>query len=208
MARRLASLGINCVRFHHMDSAGYPNGIWDAHGGYGDFKHGALSAEALDRLDYLIAQLKKNGVYADLNLHVSRSFSPQDGFPAVGEGESVPGYGKGMDNFYPLAISEQKRYAQMLLRHVNAYTGKPYAEEPAVAIVEISNEDGLIREWHSGGLDHLPKPYLDELGRQWNAWLRAQYADTAALRKAWSQGEVGRRRARPAGNGDAEPPDD
>ncbi len=190
MARRLATLGIDCVRFHHMDMAGFPRGLWDKPGAWGDYKHGALSAEALDRLDYLIAQLKKNGVYADLNLHVSRSFSPQDGFPAVGPGESVPKYGKGIDNFFPLAISEQKRYAKMLLAHVNAYTGNAYAVEPAVAIVEISNEDGLLRQWQGGGLDNLPKPYVDELTRQWNAWLRAHYADTAALRKAWSAGEV------------------
>ena len=189
MARRLAALGVNCVRFHHMDNSGYPRGIWDTREAWGDFKHVALDPEALDRLDYLIAQLKKNGVYADLNLHVSRNFSEQDGFPKVGHGEAVPAYGKGMDQFYPLAISEQKRYAQMLLRHVNAYTGKPYAEEPAVAIVEISNEDGLILEWRDGGLDRSPKPYQDELGRQWNAWVRAHYADTAALRAAWGQGE-------------------
>ncbi len=186
----MATLGINCVRFHHMDNAGYPRGIWDAPGAGGDFKHVGLSPEALDGLDYLIAQLKKNGIYADLNLHVSRNFSPQDGFPTPGEGESVPGYGKGLDNFYPPAIAEQKRYAKMLLTHVNAYTGNAYAAEPAVAIVEISNEDGLLHEWTNGGLDHLPKPYLDELARQWNAWLRSRYADTEALRRAWSEGQV------------------
>jgi hypothetical protein len=187
MARRMASLGINCVRFHHMDSSGYPNGIW-ATPGWGDFAHTTLSPEALDRLDYLIAQLKKNGVYADLNLHVSRSYGVEDGFPPVGTGESVPSYGKGVDNFFPKCIEEQKRYATMLLRHVNPYTGTAYADEPAVAIAEISNEDGLLSEWAGGGLDRLPGPYVEELGRQWNAWLARRYASTDALRAAWAVG--------------------
>ena len=36
----------------------------------------------MDRLDYLISQFKKNGVYVNINLHVSRQFTPADGFPA------------------------------------------------------------------------------------------------------------------------------
>ncbi len=189
MARRMASLGINCVRFHHMDASGYPGGIW-RNPGWGDFEHTDLHPEALDRLDYLIAQMKENGVYANLNLHVSRTYGEKDSFPAVGAGESVPSYGKGVDNFYPRCIEEQRRYARMLLRHVNAYTGNAYAEEPAVAMVEISNEDGLLHEWRAGGLDRLPEPYVRDLERQWNEWLQRKYGSTQALGKAWSEGEM------------------
>lgn len=187
MAGRMASLGINCVRFHHMDASGYPRGIWENEG-WGDFEHTTLDPEALDRLDYLIAQLKRHGIYTNLNLHVSRTYGQKDGFPAVGEGERVPNYGKGVDNFYPRCIQEQKRYARMLLRHVNQYTGNAYAEEPAIAMVEISNEDGLLREWRSGGLDRLPEPYVQELQSQWNEWLAGTYDSTEELRAAWSEG--------------------
>ncbi len=189
MARRMATLGINCVRFHHMDASTYPRGIWRGNG-WGDFPHEELDPEALDRLDYLIAQLKEQGIYANLNLHVSRTYGAADGFPEVGEGESVPSYGKGVDHFYPKCIEEQKRYARMLLRHVNPYTGNAYAEEPAVAMVEISNEDGLLHEWRGGGLDRLPEPYRRELARQWNEWLAERYGSTEGLRRAWSEGAV------------------
>ena len=40
---------------------------------YRDRRH--ISPAQLDKLDYLIAQLKKNGIYADINLHVSRQFT-------------------------------------------------------------------------------------------------------------------------------------
>ncbi len=189
MARRLASLGINCVRFHHMDMHGYPTGIW-ADRGSGDFHHGELHPEGLDRLDYLIAQLKEQGVYANLNLHVSRTYGAADGFPDVRDGESVPNFGKGVDHFFPKCIEEQKRYARMLLHHVNAYTGNKYAEEPAVAMVEISNEDGLIYEWSGNRLESLPAEYREELERQWNAWLRLKYASDEILREVWNEGEV------------------
>ena len=58
VARRLAGFGVNCVRFHHMDNQPFPNGI------FADWGLEKLSAEALDRLDYFIAALKKEGVYA------------------------------------------------------------------------------------------------------------------------------------------------
>ena len=185
----MASLGINCVRFHHMDRAGYPRGIWDAKGWSG-FKHDRFHPEALDRLDYLIAQLKKRGIYTNLNLHVSRGYNKADGFPQPGPGESLPKYGKGLDHFYPRCVEEQKRYARMLLDHQNQYTGNRYAEEPAVAIVEISNEDGLLYEWRRGSLDNFPRPYVAELERQWNAWLKQEYSSTRELRASWDQGEV------------------
>ena len=63
VAARMAKFGINCVRFHHMDMFSAPSGIFAKDGR-------TLDAGQLDRLDYFIAELKKNGIYADLNLHV------------------------------------------------------------------------------------------------------------------------------------------
>ncbi|MCK4374433.1 MAG: hypothetical protein KAX19_03860, partial [Candidatus Brocadiae bacterium] len=191
MARRMATLGINCARMHFIDAAGYPRGIWDAEG-WADFEHKGFHPEALDRLDYLIAKLKENGVYTNINLHVAREWSPQDGFPEVGEGESLPRLGKGVSFFHPRAVDEQKRYAQMLMGHVNAYTGLAYAEEPAIAMVEITNENGLLSVWFGSGgsLDDLPQPYTDELQRRFNAWLQGPYASTEELKVAWAEGEI------------------
>ena len=67
VAGRMAKFGINCVRFHHMDMQTAPTGIFAADGR-------TLDPDRLDRLDYFIAQLKAHGIYADLNLHVSRTY--------------------------------------------------------------------------------------------------------------------------------------
>jgi hypothetical protein len=60
-----------------------------------------------------------------------------------------------------------------------------YAEDPAVAFVEINNEQGLIHAWLGGRVDRLPEVFQAELQRQWNDWLRQRYGSTPRLRQAW-----------------------
>ncbi len=172
VAGRLAKFGINAVRFHHMDMQAAPGGLLQK-----DAK--TLDPGQLDRLDYLIARLKNQGIYADLNLHVSRTY------PGLPTREGMPSFHKGVDNFDPRSISLQRDYARDLLTHVNPYTKSRYADEPAVALVEINNENALLHEWWNGELDTLPDPFASELSRLWNDWLKARYADDKALRTAW-----------------------
>jgi hypothetical protein len=82
-------------------------------------------------------------------------------------------------------IASEKAYAKALLARVNPYTGLTYADDPCVAVVEINNENALFNNYHGGGLDHLREPYAGEFHKQWNAWLRGTYGDTAAMRAAW-----------------------
>lgn len=177
LARRLASFGVNVVRMHHMDS----HSIW---GNSPDRL--TLDPNQLERLDYLIWRLKEEGIYTNLNLHVSRKFGPKEGFPHP---EQRPSYDKGLDNFEPRMIELQKKYARDLLTHVNPYTRTPYTQEPAIAFVEINNENALFHEWASGSLDGLPDPYATTFREKWNTWLRKKYGTTAKLREAWRQGE-------------------
>ena len=137
IAERMAALGINCVRFHHMDSQYKPRGIWDA--AYKDKQH--LDAEQLDRLDWFIYQLKQQGIYCDLNLHVSRHLTEADGVPNP---QGMPNYDKGVDNFNPRMIELQRNYARDLLTHLNPYTKTAYVSEPCVAMVEMNNENSLL----------------------------------------------------------------
>ena len=178
VAARLARFGVNCVRMHHMDS----RSIW------GDSPNKTIiDPKRLERLDYLIHQLKLHGVYTDINLHVSRWLGDKEGFPHQ---QQRPNYDKGLGNFEPRMIELQRKYARDLLTHVNPYTKTAYVDEPAVAFVEISNEDALFAVWGRGQLDGLPDPYATTFRKLWNAWLRKKYQSTDALAKAWN---VGRR---------------
>ena len=184
IAARMAKFGINIVRFHIMDIAHYPDGL---------FRKDSPSTrefepEAVDRMDYFIAQLKKNGIYVDLNLLNYRGFCAADGLPKEIEVYPRPHHLRHMPGFigHQRHLELQREYARMLLAHRNPYTGLTYTEDPAVAFVEICNESGLLSFWVRGQLDGLPEVFLSELRVRWNDWLRQRYGTSEKLRQAWS----------------------
>jgi hypothetical protein len=159
IAARLRKLGMNVVRFHHMDNQKAPGGIWDS-----TMKE--LDPDQLDKLDWLIYQLKLHGIYTNINTHVSGNYP---GMNYIGIEEF--NYGKTIDQFYRPYIEKQKAYAKMLLTHKNPYTGTTYAEEPAIAFVEVNNENSLLSGWAL--LTQLNKEHKAALTGLWNNWLKS-----------------------------------
>jgi hypothetical protein len=176
IAKRLAAAGINCVRLHHLDTSWWPNGLWNPTDGT------TVYPAALERLDYFIDQLAQHGIWVNLNLHVGRDHSSYIGLPDPGTS-----YDKVAGIFTPALINAQKDFADTMLRHVNAYRGVRYADDPAVAFVEISNEDSFFMWNGQESLLNLPSYYMDILQGQYNAWLLARYGSTSALDTAWAQ---------------------
>ncbi len=187
LAPHLAKLGVNAVRFHHMDSQDAPNGIWKGGDANGQRQ---LSPEMIDRLDYFLAQLHEHGIYADINLHVSRELTPKEGFPVV---QSPPWWGfsnKYVMYYDPDVQSELKRYSRELLTHVNPYRKLRRADDPGIAVVEMLNENYFSQQGY-GLVSKLPERFQVSLRTKWNAWLKEQYGDTATLIKAWGANEKG-----------------
>jgi hypothetical protein len=143
VAAHLARFGVNCVRVHHLDWR-TPRGIIDSR--YPDSQH--LDPEMFDRLDYLIAELKKRGIYTNLNMNVARAFQEADG---VKDWDQL-GFAKAVTYFDPRLIELQKDFMRQMLTHRNPYTGNEYREEPAIAMVEILNENSLMESWKAGRL--------------------------------------------------------
>jgi hypothetical protein len=177
IAARLAAAGINSVRCHHMDTAQWPRGIWDAQ------DKQRISAEALDRLDYFIDQLARRGIYVNINLHVGRAHSEALGLPATKRN-----YDKVTCLFTPALIRAQRDYARTLLTHVNPYRQRAYAHDPAVAFVEITNENSFFMWDGEQALRTLPPHYARMLQGQYNEWLKDRYKDQDALARAWARG--------------------
>jgi hypothetical protein len=156
-ASTLARYGVNCVRLHFMDLAS-PRGIIVS----SPTTSRAFDPDQLDRFDYLTAELKKRGIYMDLNLNVGRSYKSEDG---VQDFDKIQ-WGKGLTLYDPKIIELEKEYAKSLLTHKNPYTNTEYRNEPAIAIVEILNENGIYMGFRA------PTPYYDaELTDIFNAWL-------------------------------------
>ena len=157
-AATLARFGVNCVRFQFLDFQA-PRGLVDGH----DQGTRRLDPDQMDKEDFFIAELEKRGIYIDFNLLVGRRFSAADG---VQDAELLRQGAKGVSLFDKRLIELQKEYAQELIGHVNPYTGHAYAVDPAVAIVEINNENALYISFHA------PSPFYEhELTEMYNAWL-------------------------------------
>ncbi len=170
IAGHLAKCGINLVRFHFLDENWSGVQLVRKDGQPG------LDPEPLARLDFFFAELKKHGIFANLNLHVGRKYPDQP--------KGAPDMSKGIDNIYPPYVEALKQYARDLLTHVNPHTGLAYRDDPAVAIVEVNNENTLLfNPWWPA---RVSGPVQDSVRQQWTAWVARKYgSDEAALRTAW-----------------------
>ncbi len=171
-AQSLANQGYNCIRFHHTD-ANWTNcfltkqsdGKW------------VINKSRLDAFDYFFYQLKLNGIYSNINLLTGRSISSADGYPS--EINDKPWKAIHCLGFWnENAKQKQKDYALELLSHVNPYTGLSYLEDPAVAIIEVNNENGLLMGYLDGNIDRFIGGTLyQELENKWNNWLADKNMD-------------------------------
>lgn len=187
IAAHAAKMGINLVRFHHLD-----NPSWTTAGSL--FIQGQstrnLNPASLDKLDYFIFQLKQHGIYTNMNLNVSRTFNHLDG---VYSADSLLEFGKGITIFDPQMIALQKEYAAQLLNHTNPYTGIKLSEDPALAMLEMINENSLYGMWKDNALQPRSLPgglltwyHSRMLDSMWNVFLQNKYGTQTTLQAAWA----------------------
>ena len=114
-----------------------------------------------------------------------------DGYPADLYAE-LEDAGEGKNPYGLVNISRglqdiRWRYLETLLNHVNPHTGMKYADEPALAILEVQNEDCVFFHAPLTALNNPNDfPLHSALFRQrWAEWVRAKYPTDEALRDAW-----------------------
>ncbi|MCD6351674.1 MAG: hypothetical protein J7M26_06105, partial [Armatimonadetes bacterium] len=161
IARRLARFGVNIVRTHHADA------YWAERNFFGkgarDTRH--FDSDALDRFDYLIYCLKREGIYVYLDQLVNRKFTAADGVDAADE---LPVCGKPYSNFDPKLIELQKEFSRKLWTHVNPYTGLAYKDDPAIVLMEFANENDLFTQTVT------LEPYRTRLEQAYRQWAAAR----------------------------------
>ena len=182
IAPHFAKLGINSVRIHHMDMQDAPNGIWKT------LPSGKreLDESQVDRLDYFLNRLHENGIYANLNLHVSRTLSEKEGFPRSKSSAQWWASSNKWVMYYDQDVqAELKKYCRDLLTHENPYRKLRRVDDPGIALVEMLNENYFSKQ----GIDllqHLPDRFVDSFGATWNKWLSKKYESTEAMSAAWA----------------------
>lgn len=182
-----AANGINAVRLHkYADGSGWA-GILEPG------TAARLDPSGLDRMDYFVSALKNRGIYTKLSpVFIIKPGAKDkeripylDEFEKAGNGENLrynPRHGA-------LYISSELQdlladQLKAILTHKNPHTGLTYAGDPAIAYVEIYNEDSAL----FGGVTNVLRrsPTLRaRTGERFAKWLREKYGTEDAFKAAW-----------------------
>jgi len=185
--------GINAVRLHKFaDGHGWA-GIQSAQ------SVAEFDAEALDRMDYQVAKLKEAGIYVKLSAHFgTMKMGPADrrdvpyldefgAFDARKNRVSAPHSAL----FYsPELQALHIRQMANLLRHRNPHTGLTYAQDPAICVVEIINEQSILFYTSMGPLQRSAT-LRRKVGERFSHWLKKKYGSHDGLVKAWGAKALG-----------------
>ncbi|OAM87270.1 glycosyl hydrolase family 5 [Termitidicoccus mucosus] len=158
LAERFARSGYNTVRLHHFDRDLVRKGgdSWE------------LDPRKLDQLDYLFAAMKKRGIYINIDLFSSRTFSDAElasfGFPRGGKSRLTADNYKGLVPVSKAAYESWALYAKNLLTHKNPHTGLTWAGDPALIGICPVNEDQLFNRISNPGVLALYKKAFVESG--------------------------------------------
>lgn len=188
-AKRLRKLGFNAVRLHHMDfHLSNGSGTSALQGVLTTGPYPTFDQEALRRLRTFIKALSDQGIYVDLNLHVSYRFRPAvDGLPPLDHASELSDGGIPIGVYYQPLIDKQKQYATGLIQALGL------VDSPALALVEIRNESSLLDAWqsdiwHSENWPRaIPGAYGEDLQRQWHDWVLRNYGTLTTACRAWDR---------------------
>jgi len=180
-AAKFAKYGINAVRLHKFFG---PNNGWE---GINDLNDAMKTDPAgLDRLDYMCDQLARNGVYFGFShtfdMRVGRDNKSR--LLAYDEIMKLGNKTMGLINFAGDVQDMLIERLVTLLKHRNPYSGKTYAEDPALNYIECQNEDDIFFFTTQAVLEKCPT-YHQMLRENFSAWLVAKYGSREALNKAW-----------------------
>ena len=181
--------GINSVRLHkYVDGPGWA-GIQSPDSCI------EFDPEDLDRMDYQVAKFKEAGIYILLSAHFGAlKLGPADKqyVPYLEEFGTFEGNKNRVTTphsavqYSPELQDVQIRQMVRLLEHKNPYTGLTYAQDPAVAFLEIINEQSILFYTSMNPLKASPTLRRQVAGR-FSDWLRDKYGSHEKLAAAWGE---------------------
>lgn len=178
----MAAYGINAVRFHKF--------TWDATDGIHSTQ---LTPEKWGNFDFFNLQLRNRGIYyawshiyghrvqlADSSRLLAYSEVKNTTFPwshLNGSTASLVNFAEDLQNLnIELTVN--------MLNHKNPHSGLRYADDPALAYIELQNEDNIFWGAMEATLKQTPT-YKKLLNKKFSVWLKQKYSTTEALKKVW-----------------------
>jgi hypothetical protein len=166
-AHFLAKRGVNIVRLHgFVEPKQEGSQVTD------------IDENELDQIYRTVAAMKKFGIYTMISPHFPSAAHPQKswGIADAGNG-TLTGllfYDRGLQRGY-------KAWLRRIYADVNPYTAMPLAKDPAVAIIQIQNEDSLL--WWL--MQSIKGQAYKDLCKLFGDWSLKKYGSLAKVREAW-----------------------
>jgi hypothetical protein len=166
-ARMLAKYGVNMVRVH---------------GGYFD-ESGNIDPARVKHAVEIVEAMKAEGIYTHFSIYFPLWFSPKPDNPFL----------KGYDGskhpfaavfFNPDFQAQYRKWWQALLTTPSPGSGKALIDEPAVAGLEMQNEDSFF--FWTFSEQNLPEPQLELLEKMFGDWLEQKYGSLAGALSKWN----------------------
>jgi hypothetical protein len=175
-AAQLRMHGYNIARFHFIDASLMAGRSRDF-----DF-----NPDILDRFRYLMAALKRNGIY----WIIDGMSSSRGGLGGYDDRWDANGDMKLDVKIDDAAFAHWLRLQRDILGTINPYTRVAPIRDPALVMIVPVNENGI--EFDSIAHERAGQPlYSPKLQGPFNAWLRPRYGSSDALTKAWGRIAVG-----------------
>jgi hypothetical protein len=169
-ARFLAKMGVNIIRFHGNISP----------------KAGAtsLSEVNMDEVRAIwrtVAAMKKEGIYTVISPFWGGYMDPIPASWGLGE-YTGEGHMWALMYFSEPVKTAYKEWVRVLYTQINPLTGIALKDEPAVALIQIKNEDSVLF-WTIGGIKPNHKATIEQA---FHAWLVKKYGTIQGAYTAWS----------------------
>lgn len=206
---RIKKMGFNAIRLWAPQNAYDKESIKKGEFTKLKFKDRPVDLDSFDRFFY---ELKKEGIfvwceslhYIKLTPELWDALLEDDSFLASGddwnEWKKAVKELMNKNNFslfrYFLYFDERveklyMKHAENFLLHRNPYTGKKYAEEEAIAIFEIQNENGFLKWILERGFEGWPEYFKNKLQKKWNEYLIKKYKNQNRLIEEWGKLDEG-----------------
>ena len=171
-AKFLAKRGVNLVRYHHQLPTSDANDI------------NAVDPAYIEGAHRTVAAFKQEGIYTEFSLFWELPFT-------IRKEWGVDGYTNDVSSPTVILMFDEKvkaaykQWARQLFTATNAYTGLTLAQDPAVAIIEVQNEDSFF--WWTFDPNAFPQAERQKLETKFGTFLLAKYGSLAAAQAAWGQ---------------------
>ncbi|MHB8522496.1 MAG: hypothetical protein ACYDH9_17305 [Limisphaerales bacterium] len=167
LARTLAKYGVNLVRVH---------------GGYFDDRGEVDMAKVRHAIE-IVEAMKAEGIYTHLSIYFPLWLSPKKDTPWL----------RGYDgNTHPFAAlffnpdfqAQYRKWWTAVLTTPSPTTGKPLVDEPAVASLEMQNEDSFF--FWTFAIDRIPDEQARILEKLFGDWLVKKYGSLDGAFTKWN----------------------